>query len=63
VAGKPFTYNVDAADEEHIMFQRKNAQHVVTEKQQRSTSLHGEPRIFKGNEFIRNHGRGLEVSG
>jgi len=47
-----FTYGVEDAGKERIMFQRGNVQHAVMEKQQPSISIHGELEIFVGREPV-----------
>jgi hypothetical protein len=48
-----FTYGVEDAEKERIMFQRGDVQHAVMEKQQPSISIHGELEIFVGREPVK----------
>lgn len=48
-----FTYGVEDAEKERIMFQRGDVQHAVMEKHQPSTSIHGELEIFVGREPVK----------
>lgn len=48
-----FTYGVEDAEKERIMFQRGDVQHAVMEKQQPSVSIHGELEIFVGREPVK----------
>jgi len=43
--GRLFTYDVEDAGKEHIMFQRSNVQHAAMEKPQPSASIRGELEI------------------
>ena len=52
-AGELFTYGVEDAEKERIMFQRGDVQHAVMEKQQPSTSIHGGLEIFVGREPVK----------
>lgn len=51
--GRLFTYGVEDAEKERIMFQRGDVQHVVTEKQQPLIGPHGELEIFVGREPVK----------
>jgi len=51
--GRLFTYGVEDAEKERIMFQRGDVQHAVTEKQQPLIGPHGEPEIFVGREPVK----------
>jgi len=51
--GRLFTYGVEDAGKERIMFQRGDVQHAVMEKHQPSMDPHGELEIFIGREPVR----------
>jgi len=54
--GRLFTYGVEDAEKERIMFQRGDVEHVVMEKQQPSISILGELGIFVGREPVKSWG-------
>jgi len=53
VLGRLFTYGVEDAGKERIMFQRGDVEHVVMEKQRPLIGPHGELEIFIGREPVK----------
>lgn len=53
VLEKLFTYVAEGVDEDPTTYQRKDALHVVTEKQQLLGSIHGKQKILEEKGYVR----------